>query len=531
MTSFKSGLIVSANSLASTAGAHILKKGGNAIDAAITTAHVLWVTAPAFSGAGGGGFALIWLAREEKSVFVDFREKAPLAASEHMYALTQSGKIVREENSVGYKAVAVPGAISGHTSILERFGTLRLRDTFDEATRIARRGFEVGRALAFTSKQSLKKLHRFKESKSTYLRKGRPFREGDKIALPSLARTLNRIRLNGPQEFYRGSIAQEIVHDMTVNSGLITAKDLEEYEPTFRKPLHGTYKDYEILSAPPPSCGGAIILESLNILEGFPLKSYGVRSTQALHILAEALGCANVNCRTTISDPAFCNPPTERLISKAFAKEQASALSPNKPSIPSTKTFPGMPASNTTHLVAIDAEHNIVSLTESVECYFGSGITVPGTGVILNDTMHDFEPRPDMTNSVVPGKIPMSSMSPTIILKEGRPVLALGAAGGPRIASSTFQVLLNVIEYGLEVKDAVAAPRMHINGTHVELEGSLKQVAKELRKMGHSVEVKKPMGPGDPGLYFGGVQAAQIAEHNSLIGAPDPRRDGLAVGL
>ena len=531
MQPFKSGLVVSANPLASRAGANILKKGGNAIDAAITTAHVLGVAAPAFSGVGGGGFALIWLAQEEESVFVDFREKAPLAAREDMYPLTPSGKVLREENAVGYKAVAVPGAISGHASILENYGTLRLRETLDQATRIARRGFQVGRTLAYTWRLGAKKLRRFKESRSTYLRKGRPFGEGARITLPSLANSLNSISREGAGECYRGEIARKIVEDMTTNGGLITAKDLEEYEPTTREPLRGTYKGYEILSAPPPSSGGAIILESLNILESFPLKSYG-RSIQALHIVAEALGRSFVNCRTTISDPAFSNPPTDRLVSKAFAKDQASAISPNKSSIPSAPTTsPLMPASNTTHLVTVDADHNIVSLTESVECYFGSGITVPGTGVILNDTMHDFEPRPEMTNSVAPGKIPMSSMSPTLVLREGQPVLALGGAGGPRIVSSTFEVLLNVIEYGLKLKDAVAEPRIHLNGTRVEFEERLGSAAKELRKMGHSIEIKQRMRPGDPGLYFGGVHAAQLADDHSLIGAPDPRRDGLAVGL
>jgi len=529
---FKSGLVVSANPLASRAGANILKKGGNAIDAAITTAHVLGVAAPAFSGVGGGGFALIWLAREEKSVFVDFREKAPIAAREGMYTLTPSGKVLREENAIGYKAVAVPGAISGHASILEKYGTLRLKETLDQAVRTARRGFQVGRALAYTWRLGTKKLQRFKDSRSTYLRKGRPIGEGARFALPSLAKTLNSISREGAQECYRGAVARKIVEDMTANGGLITARDLEEYEPTTREPLRGTYKGYEILSAPPPSSGGAIILESLNILESFPLRSYGNRSIQALHILAEALGRSFVNCRTTISDPAFSNPPTEQLLSKTFAKEQASGISPNTSSIPSApSTLPLTPASNTTHLVTIDADHNIVSLTESVECYFGSGITVPGTGVILNDTMHDFEPRPEMTNSVAPGKIPMSSMSPTIVLREGRPVLALGGAGGPRIVSSTFEVMLNVIEYGLELKDAVAEPRIHLNGAHVEFEEQLGSAAKQLRKMGHSIEIKKRMGPGDPGLYFGGVQAAQLAEDDSLIGAPDPRRDGLAVGL
>jgi gamma-glutamyltranspeptidase/glutathione hydrolase len=532
LAAFKSGLVVSADPLASRAGAKILKKGGNAIDAAVTTAHVLGVAAPAFSGVGGGGFALIWLAREEKPVFVDFREKAPATATEDMFKLTPSGKVVRKENAVGYKAVAVPGAISGHASILESYGTLRLKETLDDATKIARRGFQVGRALAYAWKLGTNKLRGFKESRSTYLRRGRPIREGGKIALPSLARTLANISREGPQEIYHGGLARKIVKDMEANSGLITATDLDEYNLTVREPVRGTYKDFEIVSAPPPSSGGAIIVQSLNILENFPPKGLGDRSTQALHLLAEALARGYMSCGAAISDPAFSHPPMERLVSKAFGKELASTISPNVSSIPaSPSAMPPMPASNTTHLVAIDAEHNIVSLTESIECYFGSGVTVPGTGVLLNDTMHDFEPRPQMANSVAPGKIPMSSMSPTLILKEGRPILALGGAGGPRIVSSTLEVLLNVIEYGLGLQDAVAQPRLHMNGSLVQLEEPLGSAAKELRKMGHTVEIKKPTGSREPILYFGGVHAAQLLEDGSLVGASDPRRDGLAIGL
>jgi len=523
-------LVVSANPLASKAGSAILKKGGNAIDAALTTAHVLGVASPAFSGIGGGGFALIWLARQERAVFVDFRERAPTAAKEDMYRLAPSRKVLREENAVGYKAVAVTGAIAGHSSILEKYGTVRFRDTLDQATRISRRGFPVGRALAYAWQLSARKLRRFNNSKSTYLRNGRPLREGAKFALPSLAKTLSRIGREGVQEFYRGALAQKMVDEMTANRGLLTAEDLEEYEPTLREPLRGKYNDFEIISAPPPSSGGATILESLNILEQFSLKSYGNRSPQGIHLLAEALVRSYMNCRTTISDPAFCNPPTERLVSKRFAEEQVSAISSNPSSFPLGTSMPLMPASNTTHLVAIDAERNIVSLTESVECYFGSGITVPGTGIILNDTMHDFDPNPETVNSVAPRKIPMSSMSPTIVLKEGRPVLALGSAGGPRIVTSTLEVLLNVIEYGLALQDALAEPRIHLNGARIELEERLRGASTHLRKMGHSVEVRKRKGPSDPGLYFGGVHAAQLSD-SILIGAPDPRRDGEAVGI
>ena len=510
-----------------------MKKGGNAVDAAVTMAHVLGVAAPAFSGIGGGGFALIWLAKEEKAIFVDFRERAPLAANENLFKVTSSGRVAREENAIGYKAIAVPGAISGHASILEEHGTLKFGETLDEAARIAKRGFRVDRALAYVWKHGYKKLRRFHESNLTYLRKNRPYREGDNVSIPTLSRTLTAIRQKGNEEFYTGALGRTIVNHIAANKGLITNRDLENFKPTTRNAIEGSYKDYEIISAPPPSAGGAIVLQTLNILENFHLDGYGAGSSVALHILAEALGRSSLSCRTTISDPDFTDVNLEALVSKAVAKAQASTISMNHSSIPAeAKMLEGTPASNTTHLVAIDAEHNVVSLTESLECYFGSGVTVPGTGILLNDTMHDFEPQPRLPNSVAPRKIPMSSMSPTIVLKGGKPILALGSAGGPRIVSSTLQTLLNVVEFGMPLEDAVAAPRIHLEGTKILTEPTFKgAVISELRRMGHSVQVRKRMGRYDPGLYFGGVHAAQISDDGTLSGASDPRRDGLAVGL
>jgi gamma-glutamyltranspeptidase/glutathione hydrolase len=328
-------------------------------------------------------------------------------------------------------------------------------------------------------------------------------------------------------------VAREIVNHLTNHKGLITNRDLQDFRPTTRQPLRASYKGYEIISAPPPSAGGAIIIQTLNILENFQLQSSRGRRAERLHVLAEAQARSSVKCRATISDPDFTHINLELIVAKATAKEQASTISLNHSSMPTdASTGPTMPASNTTHFVAVDAEHNIVSLTESLECYFGSGVTVPGTGIILNDTMHDFEPRPLMPNSVGPGKIPMSSMSPTIVLKEGKPILALGSAGGPRIVSSTLQALVNVLEDGMGLVDAVAAPRMHQNGSVIELEPSIgREVPRELRDMGHSIRVKRRVDRDDPGLYFGGVHAARISDDNTLTGAADPRRDGLAVGI
>jgi gamma-glutamyltranspeptidase/glutathione hydrolase len=509
-----------------------LKRGGNAIDAAVATAQTLGVAAPAFSGIGGGGFALIWVAKEERPVFIDYRERAPSSASEDLFRVMDSGKVLRDENSVGYKAVAVPATLAGHALMLEKYGTMSLKEVMGPAISCARRGIQVGRTLAYAWDQSISKLKRFKGSRSTYLRQGHAYRQEEKLAPTDLKKSLVAVATNGHREFYDGTIAKHICDDIASNGGLITHGDLERYAPTFRDPVRGTYKEFEVISAPPPSAGGAIILQALNILEAYQLKSYGNNSTQSLHLLSEALAQGNMNCRTRICDPDTSNIPTNILISKDFARHVGAGINPTAASFPSEPVdFPSMPASNTTHLVAADSEGNIVSMTESVECYFGSGITVPGTGIILNDTMHDFEPRPKMANSVGPWKTPMSNMSPTIVLREGRPIMALGSAGGPRIVSSALQVLLNVIEFGMHVKDAVAAPRIHIQGEQVQLESSIRHATVAgLRKMGHKVEVRRRKDKYDPGLYFGGVHAAHFTAE-AISGGADPRRDGLAVSL
>ena len=500
MNDFKSGLVVSANAAASRTGLSALKKGGNAIDAAVTTAQSLGVNAPAFSGIGGGGFALIWLADEEKPLFLDYRERAPSSASEDMFRVTRSGEVARHENSIGYKSVAIPGALAGHALMLEKYGTISLKEAIEPAVSSARRGVQVGRGLAYAWKQSIGKLKRFRGSRFTYLLKGRAYQEGERITLGDLAKSLATIAANGHREFYDGTIAGQICDDMASNDGLVTRGDLERYAPTFRVPVRGTYKEFEVISAPPPSAGGTIILQALNILEAYQLKSYGHNSTQSLHLLAEALARGTMNCRTRICDPDSSNVPTTSLTSKDFPRQVGAAINPTAASFPSQPVdIPSMPASNTSHLVAADSDGNIVSMTESVECYFGSGITVLGTGIILNDTMHDFEPRPKMANSVGPWKVPMSSMSPSIVLREGRPIMALGSAGGPRIVSSTLQVLLNVIEFGMHVQDAVAAPRIHIQGEQVQLESSIPRARiAGLRKMGHKIEVRRRKDKHDP---------------------------------
>jgi gamma-glutamyltranspeptidase/glutathione hydrolase len=525
MPQFKHGIVVAAHPLAARAGVEILKEGGNAIDAAAATALALGVVTPAFCGTGGGGFALIWLASEQKSIFLDYRERAPLQSTEDMFKLTSHGNVAGNRNSVGYKAIAVPGTVAGHSQLVEEFGNFTLRKVLQPAVRYARRGFRVSEGMADVWKLSVAKLRRSKGSRAVYLKNGRPYRRGNKIKPKDLAASLTAIAKHGPREFYEGNISNKILRNMAENDGLVSDKDLQGYKPTLREPLRGSYKGYEIISAPPPSSGGAIILQSLNALENYPLRDFGHDSGKSLHLIAEVLMRSYANVRPRICDPDFSQLPVNELISKDFARRITSSILPNAASdLVQPFDVRGAPTSSTSHLTVIDGQNNVVALTESIECYFGSGVVVPGTGILLNDTMHDFEPRPRQLNSVGPGRIPMSSMSPTIIMREGRPYLVAGSAGGTRIVSSTLQTIINVLEFGQSIHDAVASPRIHTQDNFVEMESRIpKSTIRELKEMGHHLKVRRPCE-----MYFGGVHAALI--DGGFDGAADPRRDGVSSG-
>jgi gamma-glutamyltranspeptidase/glutathione hydrolase len=493
------------------------------VDAAVATALALGSVAPAFSGIGGGGFALIWLAREGRSVFVDYRERAPHAAREDMFQVDTSGNVVGRSNSEGYLAVATPGTIAGHSLLLERYGNVGLKEVLQPAIGYARRGIRVGKALASAWKQSTPKLKRFKTGRAILLNKGKPYRAGERIRLKELAESLDSISKRGPSEFYTGRIANSICKDMKANGGLLAPEDLAEFRPIEREPVHGTYKSFETISAPPPSCGGTILLQTLNILEQYHLREWGHNSTQALHLIAEAMMRSNRSTRQMVCDPDFSKINVHEMVSKQYAVNLASGLRTD------TASQPDQPRSSTSHLVVIDGEHNVVSMTESVECYFGSGVVAGDTGIILNDTMHDFEPRVGHPNSVAPWKIPMSSMSPTILLKDGKPFMAVGAAGASRIISSTLQTILNVADFGMPLQEAVAAPRIHTQGNLIQAErGVPSNSVAALRKMGHVVETGKRDLSWRAGLYFGGVHSALLSPGGSLEGGPDSRRDGAA---
>jgi len=518
--------VVSAHPLAAQAGVSILKRGGNAVDAAVGTALTLGVVTPAFCGIGGGGFALLWLASEDKPVFVDYRERAPASATETMFRVTPKGNVTDNANSVGYRAVGVPGTLAGDSLLLQNYGNLKLRDVVAPAMEHAKKGYLVSRGMAQVWRKSLSKLKRFKGSRETYLKRGRPYRQGETITLKDLARTLSTVARNGISEFYTGNIAKKIIRDIQTGGGLVSESDLERFQPTLRKPVRGGFKDLEIISAPPPSCGGIIIIEALKIIQQ-TTERLDHNSAETLHLMSEVLMRAHTS-RTLICDPNSSPIPINKLISDSYCNEMKESISPDKASSMLPHLEPCQHINScTSHLSVIDGEGNAASVTESVECYFGSGVVVPKTGILLNDTMHDFDPNTGRLNSVGPGKVPMSSMSPTILLKNGWPLLVVGSAGGPRIPSSTLQALLNVAQFDMSVEDAVAAPRIHVKDTLVQAEGRIapKTIA-ALRKMGHDLEVRRPME-----IYFGGVHAAYSnGTTGELEGGADPRRDGESAG-
>jgi gamma-glutamyltranspeptidase/glutathione hydrolase len=529
MSKLKNGIVVAAHPLAAKAGVKILKSGGNAVDAAVATALSLGSVAPAFSGIGGGGFALLWLAREERAAFVDYRERAPQAATANMFEVDTSGNVARSANSEGYLAVATPGTIAGHSFMLEKYGRLKLKEAIQPAIDYARKGIHVTKTLASAWSQSTSKLTRSKDSSSIFLKRGKPYREHDRISFKDLAESLSLIATQGPTEFYTGKIASRICEDMESNNGLLTMQDFEKFTPTEREPVRGSFEGLEVISAPPPSCGGIILLQALNILEQCRLREYDQNSTTALHLTAEALIRSNRSTRQRVCDPDYAKIPVDEMITKKYATSLASDLK--------TWTTPlshgtEQPTSSTSHLVVMDSDHNVVSMTESIECYFGSGVVAENTGIILNDTMHDFDPRSGQANSVAPWKIPMSSMSPTILLRGGKPFMAVGAAGASRIISSTLQTILNVVEFHIPLRRAVAAPRIHTQDSLLQMEkGIPRSTINELRGMGHVVETGRRDALWRAGLYFGGVHSAVVKSDNIMEGGSDPRRDGVALGL
>ncbi len=465
------GMVVSAHRLATSAGLDVLKGGGNAIDAAVAVAYVLAVTFPEAGNIGGGGFMTIRLANG-RSTFIDFRETAPAAATATMYQ-DAAGNVVPLRSTRGFLAAGIPGTVAGLELARSTYGTRPRAPLMAAAIALARTGFVLDQDDADFLAQGAVDFGHDPASAAIYLNRGKPWQAGQRWVQADLGRTLQAIATGGAAAFYKGPIAARIASASQRGGGIITAADLAAYKAVERQPIECDYRGYHIISAPPPSSGGIVLCETLNILEGWPMGSLGFHSAQSVHYTVEALRRAFHDRNLNLGDPDFVKTDTARFTSKAYAAQQRATISPDRATPSASLSGPGASkeGQSTTHFSIVDAAGNAVSLTYTLNDWFGARVTAAGTGILLNDEMDDFSAKPGASNlyglvegsnnAVAPGKRPLSSMSPTILTKDGQLLMVLGTPGGSHIPTGVLQVLVNVIDHGMTLSEAIDAPRIH----------------------------------------------------------------------
>jgi gamma-glutamyltranspeptidase/glutathione hydrolase len=538
-------MVASTSELASRAGIEVMKKGGNAVDAAVSVALALAVTWPSAGNLGGGGFMLIRTA-DGKAEAIDYRERGPLAAHRDMY-LDAQGNVVRGLSTDGYLAAGVPGTVAGLALAHKRHGKLKWDALVEPARKLAAEGFEVNYHLARTLRSSttVEKMQPFAESRRLYQRDGRFYEMGETFVQPDLASVLTRIQSN-PRDFYEGQTARLIAAEMKANGGIITLEDLRSYEPTVRTPLHSFYRGHEIITMPPPSSGGIALIEMLNILEAYDLPAMGWHSAQYTHTVVEAMRRAFADRAKFLGDADFVKVPIRALTSRAYATERRRTLDPNRASS-SREEGAGNPvpyeSPETTHFTIVDPAGNIVSNTYTLNDSYGSGVTIKGTGVLMNNEMDDFTSKVGVpndygliqgeANAIAPRKRPLSSMTPTIVLKDGKPLFAIGSPGGGTIINTVLQVILNVVDFGMDIQEAIDAPRFHHQWQpdfiFWEEFGMSADTRERLERIGHAFREipgmsRTPSTIGDAH----GVMIDPVT--GTRMGASDPRLGGVAVG-
>ena len=521
------GMVVTNHPLGAVAGVEMLAMGGNAVDAAVASLFAQGVVEPMMVGMFGGGWMNIRLG-DGRHVIVDDYPIAPAAAGPDLYRPVSDTwpdymQTEDQENMVGPLAVAVPGCLKGWCEALEQFGKLGLADVIQPAIRHAANGFSVSPYLVECIQSAVSDIRRFPETARILLPNGDPPEVGDRLIQADLAETLRTIASEGPGALYGGAIGSQIVEAIQQGGGILTLEDLEGYQTVQREPLRGEYRGYEILGPPPPTAGGVHVIEMLNILEGYDVAKLGFGTADHVHLLAEVFKIAFADRNASTGDPDFVDVPVDLLISKAYAKtrrediDMAQARFP-KAGVPSTES------TNTTHVTAADAEGNIVAMTQSLNNTFGSKIIAPGTGVLLNNYMAIFDPHPGMANSVVAGKRSTSSNAPTIVQKDGAPVLAVGLPGGVRIFTSVLQTLVNAIDFGMTPQEMVEAPRVWTQGQELQMErGFSEGIRKAVADRGHDVNPVRNVA--------GGMNAVAFESNGMLTGAACWRADGTPVGV
>ncbi len=529
----KRGMVVAAHPLAVESGVKVLKKGGNAIDAAIATAFALNAAEPFASGIGGGGFAVIYLAQEKKVTVIDFRERAPARANPTMYM--KNGNIQDAWRTSHGLAVAVPGALAGWAHALRNYGTMSLKEVMQSGIEIAEKGFPVSQTFSQINKDEYEKLLENGGESCIYLNDGFPYEPGEIFRNPDLAETLRRLASQGWQDFYRGDIARRIIKTVRQKGGIVEEEDLAGYFPLEHPPLTGAYKGHSLYSIQPPGSGGLHIIQLLNIIENWPVKKWGFNSTEYIHHLSEAFRFVFADRDRYLGDPEYIPIPVERLLSKDYAAQIAARIESNKlqesypPGLLDKKQ---MMKESTTHLGVIDGQGNIVSLSQSINDFFGSGIIPEGTGFLLNNEMADFSPYPDSVNAPRPFRRPVSSMAPLLLFKNQKPFLVLGSPGGPRIFTSLTQIIMNVLEFGMSIDQAIEAPRFFTyssDGTAQELSVESRipdKTIQSLKELGHQILIRSAFDK-----FFGGAQGIMVLPGGDrLLGGADSRRDGFGAG-
>lgn len=521
------GMVVSASAIASEVGAQVLRDGGNAIDAAIATGFALAVTYPTAGNIGGGGFMVIRFADGRTTTF-DFREKAPLSADSLMF-VDSTGEYSYDIHHRSHLAVGVPGTVAGFALAHERYGSRDWKTLVEPAVGLARDGFEVPPGLARSLAGVLDDMAPYPASVQQFSKNGVPYEEGELFRQPDLARTLQRIADQGRDGFYRGETARLIAEDMRRNSGLITERDLELYEAKEREPIRGTYRGYDVIGMPPPSSGGIAMIQMLNILEEYDLAGMGHHSPAYLHHLAEAMRRAFRDRARYVADTDFFEVPIARLTSKEYAAVLRHTIDPQRATPSSVQDIVADAESeHTTHYSVVDAEGNAVSVTYTLEQGYGSKITVPGAGFLLNNEMGDFNAKPGLTsesgligtrpNLARPQQRMLSSMTPTILEKDGRLVAVIGSPGGRTIINTVLQVALNIIDFDMNVQEAVNAPRIHHQWLpdvlRIEEAGGDPGLVQALEAMGHEVSARGRQGT---------AHSIVVLPDGTITGAPDPR--------
>jgi gamma-glutamyltranspeptidase/glutathione hydrolase len=541
----ENGMVVTAQHLATHVGVDVLKSGGNAVDAAVAVGYALAVVYPAAGNLGGGGFMTIQLADGRKT-FLDFREKAPLAATANMY-LDKDGNVVPNLSSKGHLAVGVPGTVSGMELALSKYGTRKRAEVIAPAIKLAQEGFVLEQGDVDLLETATDVFKQDKDAGPIFLNKGEPMKVGDTLVQKDLAKTLGEIAAKGSDGFYRGWVGKSIVDSSQAGKGIITQADLNEYKTRELAPIECDYRGYHVISAPPPSSGGVVICEIMNILEGYPMQELGYHSAQGMHYQIEAMRHAYVDRNSYLGDPDFVKNPLTHLLDPAYATKLRAAIDPQKAGV-SRDIKPGVSpheGNNTTHYSIVDHWGNAVSVTYTLNDWFGAGVMASNTGVILNDEMDDFTSKigvPNMyglvqgeANAIAPYKTPLSSMSPTIVTKDGKTVMVVGTPGGSRIITATLLTMLNVIDYGMNIQEAVDAPRFHQQWlpeeTNLETFTTGPDTQKILESWGH-----KFAGPQDANhlaaiLVGAPSLGGKPVGNNRFYGANDPRRNtGLSLG-